>query len=58
MPLYDYTCDECGYKEEDVRVPPDTIEQKVLCQDCGRWMKQEFPLPAEPNVVGGTEKFH
>jgi putative FmdB family regulatory protein len=33
MPLNDYLCDECGYKEEKI-LPSDTGVRK--CPDCGK----------------------
>jgi putative FmdB family regulatory protein len=54
MPIYEYLCLKCGTKSEKLlksSVP------EIECK-CGSRSIKVMSLPADPQVVGGTPKFH
>lgn len=56
MPIYDYTCPDCGHTEEHLQRHADT--EMVPCPEgCRAFMERQFPDPGRVTVIGGTPKF-
>ena len=54
MPLYDYTCENCGIKEERIA----GIEEPVYCQNCGDEMKRLMPFSHGINMGVGAYGYY
>lgn len=54
MPIYSYTCDECGHKDEIIRNMRDSDIMPACI--CGEEMRRD--ILAEHRTAGGTGDFH
>ena len=46
MPIYEYTCEKCGERQEIMVAKPSQQEEKVTCRRCGC---SAFLSPSVPN---------
>jgi len=44
MPIYNYTCQDCGYKQEVITYKIE--DKKYNCKKCGSVMKKDIAIPA------------
>lgn len=42
-PLYDYTCPKCKKSETKLLSRSELDKAKIMCEDCNKEMKREFP---------------
>jgi putative FmdB family regulatory protein len=55
VPLYDYDCPNCGYEELDFVCH---VDDKVLCDKCGRKMNRRFPFTHGINMGVGAYGYY
>ena len=46
MPLYDYSCNKCGFEKEVQHTISEIGKIEVLCDHCGAPMKKMMSVPA------------
>lgn len=59
MPVYEYTCNECGHKSEKLR-KMEHRDEPLQCGECGGESVRVISKPSDPHFSGSgwTPKFH
>jgi putative FmdB family regulatory protein len=52
MPLYDFKCDNCGHKEEDVFRHSSQLDDPEICKSCNTIMRRLFPKGTHSVIDG------